>query len=29
MNLEYLIGGLLGLGVFCYLVFVLIRPEKL
>jgi K+-transporting ATPase KdpF subunit len=29
VNWEYVINGMLGIAVFCYLLFALIKPEKL
>jgi K+-transporting ATPase KdpF subunit len=28
VNGSYLIGGLLALGIFCYLLYALFRPER-
>jgi K+-transporting ATPase KdpF subunit len=27
-NLEYLIGGVITVAVFCYLLYALVRPEQ-
>lgn len=28
MNLDYVLGGVVTLGLLCYLVYALIRPER-